>query len=163
MKIIGVDPGTNVTGYGIVKEVAGVTKCITYNTIKAGRGEGMAKRLHSIARKLRAVISEHRPDVLALEDSFYSKNHKSAIKLGMARGVVMQVAEEAGLEVFEYTPLLVKKSISGYGHADKEQVKFMVSSILGLGDELKSLDASDALAIAITHLNHSQFLRRTKK
>jgi crossover junction endodeoxyribonuclease RuvC len=161
--VIGVDPGTNVTGYGIVDESAGAIKCVAYDAIKAGKGQVMAKRLHKIADELRAVISDYRPDVLALEDSFYSKNPKSAIKLGMARGVIMLVAEEAGLDVFEYTPLSVKQSITGYGQADKTQVQYMVKTILGLGDELKSLDASDALAIAITHLNHSKISNRIKR
>ena len=163
MIVIGVDPGTNVTGYGIVNETAGGIKCVEFGAIRAGKNQTMARRLHRIADELRAVISDHRPDVVALEDSFYSKNPKSAIKLGMARGVIMLVAEEAGLEVFEYTPLSVKQSITGYGQADKTQVQYMVKTILGLGDELKSLDASDALAIAITHLNHSKISDRMKR
>ncbi|VAX25538.1 Crossover junction endodeoxyribonuclease RuvC [hydrothermal vent metagenome] len=154
MKVIGVDPGTLVTGYGVVSENKGKKICHTWGAIKTGPGEPMPKRLKTITDRLREVIEEHRPHILALEESFFAKDAKAALKLGQARGAIMLVTAEAGLAFAEYSPLKIKQTLTGFGRAEKKQVQVMVRNILSLKENPAPLDASDALAVAITHLNH---------
>lgn len=161
MKIIGVDPGTNTTGYGIVTESGGRTGSSGWGAIRLNGADPLPERLARIAGELRKTIAEHKPDCLAMEESFFSKNAQSALKLGMARGVIMLVAAENGLPVHEYPPLLVKQTVVGYGRADKNQVRALVKAILGLKETPTPLDASDALAVAITHARHADFIRKT--
>lgn len=158
--VIGVDPGTLVTGYGIVSESRAGLSCHGWGAIRAKKNAPMPYRMKQIADGLRDVIRESRPDILALEESFFAKDPQSALKLGQVRGVIMLVAEESGLPVAEYAPLKVKQALVGYGKADKEQVRTMVRHILGLKENPTPYDASDALAIAITHLNHTSVERR---
>ncbi|HEB73004.1 MAG TPA: crossover junction endodeoxyribonuclease RuvC [Nitrospirae bacterium] len=158
MKIIGVDPGTRVTGYGIISSSGSRYSSLCWGAIKTSSGAPIASRLKQIADGLRALIDEHDPDCMALEESFFAKNAQSALKLGMARGAIMLVAAEAGLPVHEYSPLLIKQAVVGYGRADKNQVKVMVKNILSLKEDPAPLDASDALATAITHANHIPLL-----
>lgn len=120
----------------------------------------MPERLKHIADGLRAIIATHAPGELALEESFFAKNAQTALKLGHARGVIMLVAAEAGMPVFEYSALKVKQTVTGYGRAEKEQVRVMVRHMLSLKENPTPLDASDALAIAITHLNHQAARKR---
>lgn len=155
MKVIGVDPGTLVTGYGVVSETKGKKKCHGWGVIRTGSKTPMPGRLKKIADGLREVISEHRPDCMAIEEAFFAKDPKAALKLGQARGVIMLVAEEHGLDVCEYSPLKIKQTVVGYGRAEKEQVRAMVRHILSLEEIPSPLDASDALAVAITHINHA--------
>lgn len=163
MKIIGVDPGTRVTGYGIILCSGARYSSIGWGAIKTRGGSSIAYRLKQIADGLRKLIDEHDPDCMALEESFFAKNAQSALKLGMARGAIMLVAAENGLPVFEYSPLLIKQSVVGYGRADKNQVKVMVKNILSLKEDPTPFDASDALAVAITHANHAPILEKTKQ
>jgi len=160
VKIIGVDPGTRVTGYGIISSSGSRYSSLGWGAIKTRSGAPIAYRLKQIADGLRALIDEHDPDCMALEESFFAKNAQSALKLGMARGAIMLVAAEAGLPVHEYSPLLIKQAVVGYGRADKTQVKVMVKIILSLKEDPAPLDASDALATAITHANHAPFLKK---
>jgi len=152
MRIIGVDPGNAVTGFGVVE------RCATLVWVGAGaiRSNGMSRgpgRLAALYEKLLNVIDEYAPAAMSLERSFVATNIQSAFTLGEARAVAMLAAAHRGLEVFEYTPTDVKLTIAGYGRADKEQVKRMVRRTLAL-DEATPLtdDAADALAIALTHL-----------
>lgn len=154
VKVLGVDPGTLITGYGVVSESKGKKQCHAWGVIRSKSREPMPRRLKAIADGLRKVLLEHNPDCLALEESFFAKDPKSALKLGQARGVIMLVAEEAETEVAEYAPLKIKQTVTGYGQADKEQVRIMVRSILSLKENPEPHDASDALATAITHLHH---------
>ncbi len=154
MKVIGVDPGTLVTGYGVVSEVKGIKTCHTWGAIKTGAGDPMPKRLKTIADRLREVIKKNNPQILALEESFFAKDAKAALKLGQARGAIMLVAEETGLIFAEYSPLKIKQTLTGFGRAEKQQVQAMVRNVLSLKGNPEPLDASDALAVAITHLNH---------
>lgn len=163
MKVIGVDPGTIVTGYGIVSEIRGKKACHGWGAIKAGSKAPMPERLKKIADGLRAAIRENAPDILALEDSFFAKNPQAALKLGQARGAIMLVAAEEGLKVAEYTPLKIKQTVAGYGQAEKGQVQMMVRSILALQENPEPFDASDALAVAITHLHHAMFAEKIQK
>lgn len=143
------------TGYGVVSETKGKKTCHTWGAVKTGSRDPMPKRLKTITDRLRQVIKEHQPDCLALEECFFAKDAKAALKLGQARGAIMLVAEEEGLAFAEYSPLKIKQTLTGFGRAEKQQVQVMVRNILFLKENPEPLDASDALAVAITHLNHA--------
>jgi len=160
MKIIGIDPGIHITGYGIISETDGEHNCLGWGAIRTKAGALLPFKLKQIADGIRAAICKYNPDCLAMEESFFAKNPNSALKLGIARGVVMLVAEEAGLTMDEYSPLLIKQTVTGYGGADKRQVKIMVRHILSLKEDPSPLDASDALAVAITHASHTKLSRK---
>jgi|HubBroStandDraft_5_1064220.scaffolds.fasta_scaffold109821_2 crossover junction endodeoxyribonuclease RuvC len=151
MRVLGVDPGNAVTGFGIVDRGAGLSY-VTAGTIRAGAMRGPV-RLAAIYENLIKLIDLHVPDAISLERSFVAVNIQSAFKLGEARAMVMLAAAHRGLELFEYTPTDVKLSIAGYGRADKRQVKEMVHRAIGAGvpDDLPE-DATDALAISLCHL-----------
>lgn len=158
MRVLGVDPGNAVTGFGIVDR-SGELRYITAGTIRAGVLRGPA-RLAAIYGRLLAVIDAHAPDAISLERSFVAVNIQSAFKLGEARAMVMLAAAHRGLELFEYTPTDVKLSIAGYGRADKRQVKAMVQRTLGSavpGDLAE--DANDALAISLCHIFRAKMPR----
>ncbi len=151
MRVLGVDPGNAVTGFGIVDR-SGELRYVTAGTIRAGTLRGPA-RLAAIYENLLKLIDAYAPDAISLERSFVAVNIQSAFKLGEARAMVMLAAAHRGLELFEYTPTDVKLSIAGYGRADKRQVKDMVQRTIGAGvpDHLAE-DATDALAISLCHL-----------
>ncbi|MBW2631502.1 MAG: crossover junction endodeoxyribonuclease RuvC [Deltaproteobacteria bacterium] len=155
MIILGIDPGTKTTGYGVVEKGERSILNIAYGEIRMRRGESLSACLKKIYDQLIEIITEYAPDVIALEDIFYGKNVKSLIKLGQARGVVILAASHSNIPLYEYTPLEVKKAVVGYGRAEKMQVQHMVRVILSL-QEAPPLDASDALAIAICHSNFSK-------
>jgi crossover junction endodeoxyribonuclease RuvC len=161
MRVLGIDCGTQYTGYGVVELCPdGKLVCLTCGAIKLSPREPMAARLATIFRRLGAIIEEHRPDNVAIEDVFYALNVKSALKLGQVRGVAMLAASSAGLEVAEYAPLSIKSAVVGYGRAEKQQVQHMVTRLLKLDEPPKSADAADALAIAICHLHTAATLER---
>jgi crossover junction endodeoxyribonuclease RuvC len=154
MRVLGIDCGGAFTGYGVVEmQTAERLCCLTCGTIKLPARETLPQRLSRIFAKLSDVIAEHHPDQVAIEDVFYALNVKSALKLGQVRGVAMLAAAAAGLEVAEYSPLTIKSSVVGYGRAEKQQVQSMVIRLLQLDQPPETLDASDALAIAICHLH----------
>ncbi|MBW2558512.1 MAG: crossover junction endodeoxyribonuclease RuvC [Deltaproteobacteria bacterium] len=154
MIILGIDPGTKTTGYGVVEkgERGSDLIGIAYGEIRIKRGELLSVCLKKIYDQLIEVITKYAPDAVSLEDIFYGKNVKSLIKLAQARGVVILAASHSDIPLYEYTPLEVKKAVVGYGRAEKTQVQHMVRVILSL-KEAPPLDASDALAIAICHSN----------
>jgi len=154
MIILGIDPGTKTTGYGVVEKGKRGSDLIgiAYGEIRMRRGEPLSACLKKIYDQLIEVIIKYAPNAIALEDIFYGKNVKSLIKLAQARGVIILAASHRNIPLYEYTPLEVKKAIVGYGRADKLQVQHMVRAILSL-KESPPLDASDALAIAICHSN----------
>ena len=150
--MLGVDPGTLVTGYGIVIRKGLEIRMLGCGTIKNGSGHSMPLRLKKIYAELRAVIHKYNPDEFAIESAFYGKNAQSALKLGHARGVSILAAVEHEIPTTEYSPREVKKAVVGNGAASKEQVQYMVKSLLHAPDSKMVLDTSDALAIAICHL-----------
>jgi len=163
MRVLGIDCGTEYTGYGVVELCAdGELVCLSCGAIKLSPREPLPQRLKAICQKLRALIEEHRPDNVAIEDVFYAVNVKSALKLGQVRGVAMLAAAAAGLEVAEYAPLSIKSAVVGYGKADKQQVQHMVTRLLNLSEPPQPADASDALAIAICHLHTSATQERQR-
>jgi crossover junction endodeoxyribonuclease RuvC len=154
MRVLGIDCGTEYTGYGIVDLLADDRlSYVDCGAIKLSPREPMSKRLALINTRLQQLIAEHHPDRAAIEDVFYAVNVKSALKLGQVRGVAMLAAATAGLEVAEYSPLSIKSAVVGYGKAEKHQVQQMVMRLLNLDQAPESPDAADALAIAICHLH----------
>ena len=163
MRVLGIDCGGAYTGYGVVDmDARGKLCCLTCGAIKLSPRELLPRRLSRIYVQLGAIISEHEPDEVAIEDVFYALNVKSALKLGQVRGVAMLAAASAGLEVAEYSPLTIKSSVVGYGRAEKQQVQHMVTQLLDLSEPPEPMDASDALAIAICHLHTFATLSRQR-
>lgn len=161
MRVLGIDCGTEYTGYGVVELCAdGKLVCLTCGAIKLSPRDPMATRLAMIFDRLAALIAEHHPDNVAIEDVFYALNVKSALKLGQVRGVAMLAAASAGLRVAEYAPLSIKSAVVGYGKAEKQQVQHMVTRLLNLSEPPEPPDAADALAIAICHLHTTATLER---
>ncbi len=153
MRILGLDPGLGTTGWGMIDRDGMRLAHCAHGTFTSDPALPLAARLASLARALRSVIAEYRPDCAAIEETFVNRNPSSTLKLGQARGVVMLVPAEAGLEVAEYAPNAVKKAIVGVGHASKDQVRMMVRVLLGDID-VRNADAADALAVAICHAHH---------
>src|SRR5690348_13447277 len=163
MRVLGIDCGSEYTGYGVVEDAPGHRLfCCTCGAIRLRSRDAMALKLQQIYSQLSDVIAEHQPDEVAIEDVFYALNVKSALKLGQVRGVAMLAAASAGLEVTEYSPLTIKSSVVGYGRAEKQQVQHMVTRLLELPEPPETLDASDALAIAICHLHTIATLQRQR-
>jgi crossover junction endodeoxyribonuclease RuvC len=163
MRVLGIDCGGEYTGYGVVEMLSiGKLCCLTCGAIKLSPREPLPRRLSRIYVQLGAIIGEHQPDQVAIEDVFYALNVKSALKLGQVRGVAMLAAASAGLEVAEYSPLTIKSSVVGYGRAEKQQVQHMVTRLLDLASPPEPLDASDALAIAICHLHTADTINRQR-
>jgi crossover junction endodeoxyribonuclease RuvC len=154
MIVIGVDPGTATTGYGVVQENEdGSLTAVAYGVALTPAGDPMPLRLLNLHRQLRDILLLHRPTTGAVEKLFFQRNVTTAISVGQARGVAILALAESGIEVAEYTPMEVKQAVAGYGGADKRQVQEMVKAILGLESIPKPDDAADALAIAICHLH----------
>jgi crossover junction endodeoxyribonuclease RuvC len=152
--VLGIDPGTATTGYGLVRiRAEGNLESVAYGTIQTPAGVAAHKRLSMLFQQLNQIILLHKPDSCAVEKLYFQSNISTAIAVGQARGVVMLAISEAGLEMAEYTPNEVKQAVAGYGNAGKRQVQEMVRVLLTLSEIPKPDDAADALAIAITHLN----------
>ena len=155
MRVFGIDCGTERTGYGVIDSDGRLHRMVCAGCITSSAREPLELRLFHIARELRGLMAEHRPDSAAIEEVFFAVNAKSALKLSHVRGVAMLVVAEAAVQFAEYSPLDVKKSVVGYGRAEKAQVQQMVASLLRLAAPIASEDASDALAIAICHATHA--------
>lgn len=169
--VIGIDPGSQRTGWGVVREVSGVLALVECGVVRTASARGsqaagdapesdFSRRLARIYHELAAILGRHRPDQAAMEQVFTAKNAASALKLGQARGAAVAACAAAGLAVADYAPTLVKKSLVGTGRAEKEQVAFMVRRLLNVRPEAAAtwpLDASDALAVAICHLGMRRF------
>jgi crossover junction endodeoxyribonuclease RuvC len=162
MRVMGIDPGSLCTGYGIVEETGGRLTSVHFGSIASKAKSPFEQRLKSIYDGLASMIEEFQPDAIAVEDIFFAANAKSTIKLGQTRGVALLAAAQAEITLAEYTPLEVKQSVVGYGRADKRQVRDMVTAILKLQQKPEPLDVSDALAVAICHLHSYQARARLK-
>ncbi|OGW13877.1 MAG: crossover junction endodeoxyribonuclease RuvC [Nitrospinae bacterium RIFCSPLOWO2_12_FULL_45_22] len=152
MRVLGIDPGTIVTGYGVVEEKGGKLWALDWGAIQTAT-DPLPFRLKKIYKGLEEILEKFKPNTVAVESIFYAKNVRSALKLGQARGIALLSAASYDVEVVEYTPLEVKQAVVGYGRAGKEQVQEMVAFLLGLNNSLTSTDASDALALAICHIH----------
>ena len=163
MRVLGIDCGTECTGFGVVElDDAGKLTCISFGGIRFSARQSLPFRLLTVFDRLGEVIGDHRPDRVAIEDVFYSVNAKSALKLGQVRGVAMLAASSQKIEVAEYAPLTIKSSVVGYGRAEKQQVQMMVARLLCLNEIPQPADAADALAIAICDLHTQATLLRQR-
>jgi crossover junction endodeoxyribonuclease RuvC len=158
MRLLGLDPGLRHTGWGVVDAVGNRLTHVADGVVHSPDRKPLAERLVALFRQLNEVLDRFRPEEAAVEETFVNKNPASTLKLGVARGVVLLVPAERGLPVFEYSANLIKKSVVGVGHADKEQVQMMVRRLLP-GCEIGSADAADALAVAICHAHHASTQR----
>lgn len=159
MRVLGIDPGSRITGYGLVDQQGNRLIHVDNGAIFTDKAADFAGRLKLIFEGLTAVIVEYRPDEVAVENIFFSTNVQSAIKLGQARGAAIVAAVHAGLPVAEYTALQVKQAVVGQGRAEKGQVQKMLKALLGL-PEIAQEDASDALAVAVCHINSRELLQK---
>jgi crossover junction endodeoxyribonuclease RuvC len=162
VRVFGIDPGSERTGYGCVETDGRRHRLVTCGTITASVGDSFPHRLAGIYRQLSARLSECHPQCVVVENLFYSTNARSALKLGHARGVAVLAAVEAGCEVHEYTPAEVKRAVVGYGRADKRQVQQMIKLLLGLDRVPSPHDAADALAVAICHVHSGLAIRDSR-
>jgi crossover junction endodeoxyribonuclease RuvC len=154
VRVLGIDPGIATTGWGLLEKTSPQdVRLLRFGTILTPAKDGMVDRLRSIARTLRALIHEERPDVAAIEELFFAKDSRTAASVGHARGVLLLTLAEAGLPIHEYNPRQVKMALTGHGAADKPQMQRMVQRLLGLKDIPRPDDAADAVAIALCHIN----------
>ena len=158
MRVIGVDPGTAITGWGIVEGDGDDLKMVAGGVITTAAGTPLPKRLQIIYRELTEIVNQWQPELAAIEELFFSKNAKTALAVGHGRGAAMLALANANLPITEYKPLEVKQAVTGHGGADKKQIQQMVKLLLSLDDVPRPDDAADALAVAICHL-HSARLR----
>jgi crossover junction endodeoxyribonuclease RuvC len=160
MLVLGIDPGTATTGYGLVRELPdGELRAVAYGVIKTPAHTPMPDRLRQIHTEITALIAQHRPDAAAIETMYFGKNVTTAITVAQARGVILLALAEAGLPIREYKPAEIKQAIAGYGSADKVQMQEMIRQLLDLDEIPKPDDAADGLGVAITDLNASRFER----
>lgn len=164
MRVLGIDCGTEFTGFGVAEQLLQQQKLslnyVTCGAVRLLKSEPMAARLNTVYESLCSVIRQYQPEIVAIEEVFYSVNAKSALKLGQVRGVAMLAASSRGLPVAEYSPLAIKSAVVGYGRAEKHQVQQMIMRLLSLPEPPQPSDAADALAIAICHLHTSATLHR---
>jgi len=153
VRIFGIDPGSERTGYGCVESDGRRHRLVVCGAITAAATDPFPERLARIHRELARLLARSRPDGVAVENLFHASNARSALKLGHARGVAVLAAVQAGCDVAEYTPAEIKRAVVGYGRADKRQVQTMVALLLGLGEAPTPHDAADALAVAICHVH----------
>lgn len=158
LRILGLDPGTATTGYGVVDKIGVSPKMVDYGAILTSPKKSIPQRLIDIYNDLNKIIDQYQPDVIVMERLFFAKNQTTAIAVGKACGVMQFAAAQRGLTVVEYTPMEVKQAVVGYGGAEKKQIQFMIQRILNLRELPKPDDAADALALAVCHA-HSEKLR----
>lgn len=162
MRVLGIDPGSQTTGWGVVEGDSDGRKyrLIEFGAIKLKPSSTFSSRLLQISRALDEVITRLKPDACAIEEAFYASNPKVTLKLGQVRGVALLSAESAALEIGEYAPRLIKQTVTGYGNSEKRQVQEMVRVLLSLNSVPEPHDAADALAVAICHFHHASISRR---
>ncbi len=155
--IMGIDPGGEVTGIGVVRREGNIIRMVACGASRARKGESIAEKLCRVFRFVQEIIEEYRPEVLAVEDTFYGKNVKSLKSISQIRGAIILAGALAGVTIYEYSPREVKKAVVGRGDASKEQVQKMIQALLGLESAPKPHDAADALAIALCHSHRRRF------
>ncbi|MBI1888770.1 MAG: crossover junction endodeoxyribonuclease RuvC [Candidatus Spechtbacteria bacterium] len=157
MKILGIDPGTATTGYGIVEKKGSEVTCIHFGCVETPYGVDQAIRLHILRKELLVILEKYTPTLAGVEQLFFVKNMKTALSVAEARGVILETLHSKRVKIIECTPLQVKQAVTGYGKADKIQVQKMVKILLRLTDIPKPDDAADALAVAMYCANNSNF------
>jgi crossover junction endodeoxyribonuclease RuvC len=156
MRVLGIDPGSETLGWGVVEGSGLKYSLVDFGTVKSSPREQFSKRLLKVYRGVEEVVDKYSPDVLAVEDTFYAVNVGVALKLGQVRGTMLLLAEQRGLDIAEYSPRLIKQTVVGYGAAEKHQVQEMVRVLLRMKTIPTPHDAADALAIAICHFHHAR-------
>ena len=159
MIVLGVDPGSRITGYGILKKKNNVITCVASGSIESSSSVPFYDRIYKIFTGMVDIMEQYRPDEMAIEDVFFAKNVRSSLKLGHARGAALIAAVKCDVKIYEYTPLEIKQSVVGYGRATKDQIRSMVQMILNLPSRLGP-DTSDAIAAAICHLNWTRYEKK---
>lgn len=163
MRVLGIDPGSQVTGYGVLEEIENDFRVLTYGVIKAKTNRHLPEKLNEIRLKIALILDQYAPEEVAIENPFYARNIRTAITLGQVRGAILVAVASHGCPLYEYSPREIKKAVTGYGQAEKTQVMVMVKTLLYLqGIELEP-DASDALAVAFCHLNYRQARQNLEK
>lgn len=162
MKVLGIDPGSETLGWGVVEGENLKYRLVDFGTVKSDRKDKFSKRLLKIFDGVADIIWKFQPEVLSIEEAFYAVNVNVAMKLGQVRGIVMLAGEKAGLEIAEYSPRLIKQTVVGYGNAEKHQVQEMVRLLLKMKAAPQPHDAADALAIAICHFHHAGVQNKIK-
>lgn len=162
MRILGIDPGIAIVGFGLIESNRGSVRMLQYGAVTTEEGLPLATRLVQIENDMTALIAQLKPDEIAVEELFFSKNITTGIAVAHGRGVILCTAERLGVPIFEYTPMQVKQAVAGYGLADKKQVMDMTKRLLKLKAVPKPDDAADALAIAICHARSATSLLRRK-
>lgn len=157
MRIIGLDPGTATTGYGVIDAADGRLTAVTFGVITTSARDAAPHRLQTIYRELNALIADYQPDLAAVEEVFFGRNITTAISVGQARGVLLLALANANLPIAEYSPPRIKDAVTGYGKADKAQVQLMVRNLLNLEETPRPDDAADGLAVAITHYQYYRY------
>ncbi len=155
MKVLGIDPGSETLGWGVVDGSGSKYALVDFGTVRSSPRDAFSTRLMKVFRDVEAIVEQHQPDVLSIEEAFYSINVNVAMKLGQVRGVMLLLAEQRGIAIAEYAPRLIKQTVVGYGNAEKHQVGEMVRVLLKLKAVPAPHDAADALAIAICHFHHA--------
>ena len=163
MRVMGIDPGSNCTGFGVVEEVKGNLQAVHWSSVRSYPKDAFPQRVKHIYDELILAMEKFTPEVVAIEDLFYATNVKTVVKLAQTRGIVLLAAVNSGLAVAEYSPLEIKQSVVGYGRADKNQVQDMVTTLLRLKEKPEPFDASDALAAAICHIHNDGLQQKIKR
>jgi crossover junction endodeoxyribonuclease RuvC len=162
MRVLGIDPGSQSTGFGIIDHEEAGYRVLTFGAIRPSRRLPFHLKLNEISREVGEIIAAHTPDEVAIESPFYAQNIKTAIALGQVRGAVLVAVASSGCSLFEYSALEIKKAVTGYGQAEKQQVKAMIKALLNIDGEVEP-DAADALAAAICHLNTRMFQKTVEE
>jgi crossover junction endodeoxyribonuclease RuvC len=163
MRVLGIDPGSVTTGYGLVEDRGSELQAVAFGAISTQSRDPFASRLLRIYRELRVVVATHRPDCAAVEAVFFAQNVQSALRLGHARGVAVLALAEAGIAIVEYSPREIKQAVTSYGHAGKAQVQEMVRMLLRMPELPQPADAADALALAICHHQAARLATRLQE
>jgi len=162
MRVLGIDPSSQATGFGVIDYDETSYRVLAFGTIKPSRRLSFHEKLHTITTRVGEIIVAHAPSEVALESTFYAQNIKTALSLGQVRGAVLVAVAASGCSLFEYSALEIKKAVTGYGQAEKQQVNSMVKALLNI-EEAVEPDASDALATAICHANTRSFARHLEE
>lgn len=163
MIVLGIDPSIRATGFGVIRQKDDILKVLDYGVIKPSRSLPFHQKINTIRKSVEEIIIAHQPNEVVIENPFYAQNIKTALTLGQVRGATLVAVANQNRPLFEYSPLEIKKAVTGYGQADKFQVQSMIKNLLNITDNSISLDASDALAAAYCHLNTRVFHQKIKE
>ena len=155
MRLLGIDPGTGITGFGVIDVKDGKYTLVDAGVVRTKAHTPQQERLETIFENITEIIDEHKPQIMSIEKLFFTNNITTAMTVSEARGVVLLCAQKASMQIYEYTPLQIKQSITGYGKADKKQVQEMVRVVMKLKEVPKPDDCADAIAVAVTHAMHA--------